>query len=198
MTEVIPKIESLKKLSELYKKFQQTKRIIDSSTIERREYNDLENFLKLSKNYIDFADSLENSMKDTQEFRKKLIDTYENVFGAINGNINGEYSGDILNKGIIFDTKSKNEGGFKGVVNLTMTKFEKSIGVSNSSYTWLKEFLNQYTLEMNKSLESVQENKTDSRLVLSINRVNNAIKDIYSDGNAISLLYSTKNLLAGL
>lgn len=208
MSEEIPQIQPIEKASALYRGYQDVIRVTDLKSFGPRvipasELSGLDRLLTNADAYLTFANGLSALRHDLREFKGSSEENLEYAIKYIRGQFNGRSEAEIQSVGAIlglipYRSSGQSQGKVSGEVNLGVYDFEKLINTVPSNYQWLKDFLTQDVTEINRALESVEGGKTDARLKIEIDRMNNAMRDCYQEENVTRLKFASQNLLGGL
>ena len=199
-----PIIKPIEKLSTLYDAFQDSKRVLGAGRVSTRDTSGLDGLVTHEAPYLAVANSLNAMRVDLGQFRKRAEETLEYAIKYIRGQFNGRSEAEIRSVsallGLIPITTSAGEsrGKIEGDVDFGVYDFEKLTNTVPSTHQWLKDFLTQYTAEVNNALEGVPEGEVNQRLKVELDRVNNAMEDCYNEGNVTRLKFASQNLTGGL
>ena len=190
-----PTIKPIEKLSTLYDAFRSSKRLLGTGRREVSADNisGLDGLVTHEAPYLAVANSLNAMICNVNQFRKRTEETLEYAIKYIRGQFNGRSEAEIQSVsallGLVPITTSagKSKGKIGGDVNLGVYDFEKLTNTVPSTRQWLKDFLAQYTTEVNKALSDVPEGDVNKRLKVQLDKVNNAIQDCYSEDNVTRL-----------
>ena len=209
MSEGIPLIQPVEKVSALYTGYLDLKETIGGKTHESRvvifsELGGLDRFLANSDAYLAFANSLSSMRHDLRDFQGNMEENIEYALKQIRGQFSGKSEAEIQSVGAIlglipYGGSGQSNGTISGDVNLGVYNLENLTNTVSSNYQWLKDFLTQYITEINEALESVEtEEKPRGRLKVEVDRMNNAVKDCFQEENITRLKFASQTLLGGI